>query len=249
MPPPPIPDEAGGIGRAGCAIGGVIGLGAAGAGAAGFGAATGFAAAAGLRAGALRAAGLRAAAFFVVLRAEVLREVARFAALRAGAFFAPVFVLRALVFFAPARRALALLVFLRPAVRFFPLVLVAMALCSDSALMPHSTAQTDAYSLDSRFAGPGLPSHRASQSLFFIIRRSQAKAAIWRRISVRFAPPARKTAAAECPLRGHERRAGGPSGLNLLPPFWGDQVKAEARRPAFDARPGRRDRARCGPLP
>ena len=143
MPPLPMPGDGGAAGRTGWAMG-IAGLGATGAGAAGLGAtaAIGFAATAGLRAGALRAAGFRTA-FLVVLRAEVfragvLRAVAPLAAVfRAGAFFfAPVFlvVLRALVFFAPARRALALLVVFR-LVRFFPLVLVAMALCSASALV------------------------------------------------------------------------------------------------------------------
>jgi hypothetical protein len=103
----------------------------------------GFAATAGLRAGALRTAAFRAG-FLAVLRAEVLRAVARFAAVfRAGAFFfKPVFlafVLRALVFFAPARRALALLV----ALRFFPLVFVAMACAPLLLWLPHSTAQMD----------------------------------------------------------------------------------------------------------
>jgi hypothetical protein len=114
---------------------GAAGFGAA-AGAAAF-AATGFAAA-GLRTGALRAAGFRAAVFLVALRAAVLRAaglraVARLAALRAGAFFAPVLraVLRAVravlrtvrAAFLAVLRGLAFLL----VVRFFPLVLVAMA--------------------------------------------------------------------------------------------------------------------------
>lgn len=139
---------------AGCGAGaaGFMGAGAAGfaAGAAGFAATTGFGAAttgfaagflaaAGFRAGALRAGAFLAAA----LRAAGLRA----AVLRAGAFFLALVFLRALAFLATARpvlrtvraalravlrtvravfraplRALALL-----AVRFFPLVFVAMA--------------------------------------------------------------------------------------------------------------------------
>ena len=119
MPPLlPMPGEGGAAGRG--AIG-VAGFAATGAGAIGFGAITGFAA------GALRAAGFRA--ILVLFFAVVLRALARFAPVfRAEAFFALVFfavILRAPVFFAPARRALALFFLL--AVRFFPLVLVAMA--------------------------------------------------------------------------------------------------------------------------
>jgi hypothetical protein len=129
-----MPGEAG---RVGWAIGGIAGLGAIGAGAAGLGAtalaATGFAAIAALRTGALRAAGFRAG-FLVVLRAEVFRAVVLRAVARlAPVFFAPVLrtvraVLRAVlrtvraVFLALLRGLVFLLV-----VRFFPLVLVAMA--------------------------------------------------------------------------------------------------------------------------
>ena len=130
MPPLPMPGEGEAAGRTGWAIGGVAGLGAAGAGAVATGD-TGFAATPGLRAGALRAAGFRAAG---------LRAVDRLAAVfRAGVFFfAAVFlavvlraaraVLRAVlrtvraVFLALLRGLVFLLV-----VRFFPLVLVAMA--------------------------------------------------------------------------------------------------------------------------
>ena len=137
-----MPGDGGAAGRTGWAMG-IAGLGATGAGAAGLGAtaAIGFAATAGLRAGALRAAGFRTA-FLVVLRAEVffavvLRAVARFAV-----------VLRAPVLRAVLRAARAVLRTVRAAflavlrgfafllvVRFFPLVLVAMALCSASALV------------------------------------------------------------------------------------------------------------------
>jgi len=149
------------------AIDGAAGAGAAGlgAGAIGLAAAIGFAAALALRAGALRAAGFRAAAFLAVLRAEVLRAAALFAGLRT-AFFAAVF-LRALVFFAPVRRALALFAFVfLPVVRFFPLVLVAMA-CAPILLrcrtrLPKLTRPCTNHAL----TGPGLPSHRPSQRLF-----------------------------------------------------------------------------------
>ena len=133
----------------------MTGFGAAGAGAAGFGvteATTGLTAAAGLRAGALRAAVFRAAALRAPLLA-VLRAGFLAAVLRAG-FLALDFraVLRALVFLAPApRRALLAVVFLLLVVRFFPLVLVAMASAPILLLLPHSTAQTDAYSHESRF--------------------------------------------------------------------------------------------------
>ncbi len=172
-----MPGEGGAAGRTGWAMG-IAGLGATGAAAAGLGAtalaATGFAATAGLRAGALRAAGFRA---------DVLRAVARFAAVfRAGAFFfAAVFlavvlravlrtvraVLRAVLrtvraAFLAVLRGLAFLL----VVRFFPLVLVAMACAPLLLWLPHPTAQTDACLHESRFTGPGLPSHRASQ-LFF----------------------------------------------------------------------------------
>ena len=134
---------------AGCGAGaaGFMGAGAAGfgAGAAGFAATTGFGAATtGFAAGFLAAAGFRAGAFLAAaLRAAGLRA----AVLRAGAFFLALVFLRALAFLATARpvlrtvraalravlrtvravfraplRALALL-----AVRFFPLVFVAMA--------------------------------------------------------------------------------------------------------------------------
>jgi len=111
--------------------------------------------AAGLRAGALRAVVFRAAGRrAAVLRAVVLRAAARRAVLfRAGAFLAAVFlaadflavvffaaVFCAPVFFAPDRAALALrpvvlreLVFLL-AVRFFPVVLVAMVLLRFSSV-------------------------------------------------------------------------------------------------------------------
>ena len=193
-----MPGEGGAAGRGGGAIGATAGFAATGAGAAGFGAATGFgatmgfAATAGLRAGALRAAGFRA----VVLRAEVffavvLRAVARFAAvLRAGAFFlaAPVLravlrtaraVLRAVFFtartvFLAALRGLAFLVVLR----FFPLVLVAMAsapICSVTALdRPNGSAVARL-----SFTGPGLPSHVASQLFFSLYDDRHAKVAIW----------------------------------------------------------------------
>ena len=130
MPPLlPMPGEGGAAGRGGAI--GAAGFAATGAGAIGFGAITGFAA------GALRAAGFRAV--LVLFFAVVLRALARFAPVfRAGAFFALVFlavILRAPVFFAPARPALALFFLL--VVRFFPLVLVAMAsapICSIAAL-------------------------------------------------------------------------------------------------------------------
>jgi hypothetical protein len=173
MPPLPMPGDGETAGRIGWAMG-IAGLGATGAGAAGLGAtaAIGFAATAGLRAGALRAAGFRTA-FLVVLRAEVffavvLRAVARFAV-----------VLRAPVLRAVLRAARAVLRTVRAAflavlrgfafllvVRFFPLVLVAMACAPLLLWLPHSTAQTDVCLHESRFTGPGLPSHRASQ-LFF----------------------------------------------------------------------------------
>jgi hypothetical protein len=121
----PMPGEGGVIGLAGAGCGdGIAGLD--GAGAAGF-AMTGLAATAGFLAGALRAAVLRAAGFRALLLAT-LRVDFLALALRAG-FLAAVF-LRALVFLALApRRALALLreVFFLLVVRFFPLVLVAMA--------------------------------------------------------------------------------------------------------------------------
>jgi hypothetical protein len=132
--PPPMPGDGGAAGRDGGAIEGAIGFGATGAGAAGLGAA--IFAAAGLRAGALRAAVFRAG-FLAVLRAEVFRADV----LRAVARLAPVLravlrtvreVLRAVLRVARAvfRAVLRGLAFLR-VVRFFPLVFVAMAFCSD----------------------------------------------------------------------------------------------------------------------
>ena len=154
---------------------------------------TGFAAgvlaAAGFRAGALRAAG-----FAAVLRTAVLRT----AVLRAGAFFLALVFLAALLRALAAFLAVALpvlrtvraalravlrtvrAVFRAPlralpllAVRFFPLVFVAMASAPMLLCLPHSTAQTGAYLHESTLPlGPGLPSHMASQSFFLIIRRS-----------------------------------------------------------------------------
>jgi hypothetical protein len=139
MPPAPVTGEDGaaGLGAAGAAGAAGLGVAGAGAGAAGFVAAgvteaAGLVGAAGLRAGALRAAVFRAeglrAALLAVLRAGFLATVLRagFLALvlRAGL---RALVLRALVFRAVApRRALLAVVFLLLAVRFFPLVLVAM---------------------------------------------------------------------------------------------------------------------------
>jgi len=149
------------------------GFGAAGAGAAGFGvteATTGLTAAAGLRAGALRAAVFRAACLRAPLLA-VLRAGFLAAVLRAG-FLALDFraVLRALVFLAPApRRALLAVVFLLLVVRFFPLVLVTMASAPILLLLPHSTAQTDAYSHESRFHWSRLAVPHWESIVFFII--------------------------------------------------------------------------------
>jgi hypothetical protein len=133
--PPPMPGDGGAAGRAGGAIEGAIGFGATGAAAAGFGAAI-FFAAAGLRAGALRAAVFRAG-FLAVLRAEVfradvLRAVARLAPVLRAVLRAVREVLRAVLRVARAvfRAVFRGLAFLR-VVRFFPLVLVAMAFCSD----------------------------------------------------------------------------------------------------------------------
>ena len=146
----------------------MTGFGAAGAGAACFGvteATTGLTAAAGLRAAVFRAAGLRAPPL-AVLRAGFLAAV-----LRAG-FLALDFraVLRALVFLAPApRRALLAVVFLLLVVRFFPLVLVAMASAPILLLLPHSTAQTDAYSHESRFHWSRLAVPHWESIVFFII--------------------------------------------------------------------------------
>ena len=126
MPPLlPMPGEGGAAGRGGAI--GAAGFAATGAGAIGFGAITGFAA------GALRAAGFRTA-FLVVLRAEVffavvLRAVARFAVvLRAPVLRAVLRAARAVLrtvraAFLAVLRGLAFLL----VVRFFPLVLVAMA--------------------------------------------------------------------------------------------------------------------------
>ena len=188
-----MPGEGGAAGRGGGAIGATAGLaatgaGAAGFGAAGFGAAMGLAATAGLRAGALRAAGFRAGALRAeVFFAVVLRAVARFAAvLRAGAFFLAAPVLRAVLrtaravarpvlravraAFLTVLRGLAFLVVLR----FFPLVFVAMAsapICSVTAL-----DRSNGPSLhDSRFTGPGLPSHQASQLFFSLYDDRQRK--------------------------------------------------------------------------
>jgi hypothetical protein len=197
MPPLPMPGEGGAMGLAG--VEGIAGFAAIGAGATGFGAtgaafgATGFAitgfaiaglaATAGLRAGALRAAGFRAAVFLaalfragaflaLVFLAVVLRAVARFAVdLRAPVLRAVLravrTVLRAVraVFFAVLRGLFFLLV-----VRFFPLVLVAMAsapilLCCRTRPLTRTRTCTNHAS-----TGPGLPSHMASQIVFFIIR-------------------------------------------------------------------------------
>ena len=186
---------------AGCGAGaaGFIGAGAAGFGAgaaagftatAGLGAvimgfAAGVLAAAGFRAGALRAAGffgavlrtvvLRAGAFFLALvfLAALLRALAAFLAVALPVLRTVRAALRAVlrtvrpVFRAPLR-ALPLL-----AVRFFPLVFVAMASAPMLLCLPHSTAQTGAYPRESTLPlGPGLPSHMASQPFFLIIRRS-----------------------------------------------------------------------------
>jgi hypothetical protein len=138
MPPAPVTGEDGAAGR-GAAAGAAGAAGRGAAAAAGFvatgvtEATIGLVAAAGLRAGALRAAVFRAAglraALLAVLRAGFLAAV-----LRAG-FLALVFraglralVFRALVFLAVApRRAPFAVVFFLLVVRFFPLVLVAMA--------------------------------------------------------------------------------------------------------------------------
>ena len=173
-----MPGEGGAAGRGGGAIGATAGFAATGAGAAGFGAAMGLAATAGLRAGALRAAGFRAGA----LRAEVFFAVV----LRAGAFFLAAPVLRAVLrtaravarpvlravraAFLTVLRGLAFLVVLR----FFPLVFVAMAsapICSVTALDRSNGPPLH----DSRFTGPGLPSHQASQSFFSLYDDRQRK--------------------------------------------------------------------------
>ena len=131
--------------------------------------------AADLRAAVLRAAVLRAGAFFfaLVFRAALLRALAAFLAAALPVLRTVRAALRAVlrtvrpVFRAPLR-ALALL-----AVRFFPLVFVAMASAPMLLCLPHSTAQTGAYLRESTLPlGPGLPSHIASQSFFRIIRRS-----------------------------------------------------------------------------
>ena len=163
-----MPGEGGAAGRGGGAIGATAGFAAT-----GEGAAMGLATTAGLRAGALRAAGFRAGA----LRAEVFFAVV----LRAGAFFLAAPVLRAVLrtaravarpvlravraAFLTVLRGLAFLVVLR----FFPLVFVAMAsapICSVTALDRSNGPPLH----NSRFTGPGLPSHQASQLFFFIIR-------------------------------------------------------------------------------
>ena len=192
MPPPiglagrggmvPIPPD-GGIGLAGEGIEGAAGFGGA---IVGFAAAAGFFAAAFL-AGARLAAGLRAAAFLAgALRAAVLRAVARRAVfLRAVVFFAAVFldfilrapVLRAVVFFAAVVRrppAFFLLV-----VRFFPLDLVAMVLLrfSSVAARPASCGRLHARIMLHR-SKLAVPRHESI--VFFIIRCSQQKVAIWR---------------------------------------------------------------------
>ena len=131
---PPMPGEGGAAGLGAAGAIGAAGLGAAGAGAAGLGA-VGMtdAAGAGFLAGVLRAAVLRAVAFFaLVFLAAVFRAVARFAVLRAPVLRAVLRAVRAVlravravfraVFRAPLRAPVFLLV-----VRFFPLVLVAMA--------------------------------------------------------------------------------------------------------------------------
>jgi hypothetical protein len=162
-----------GVAMAGCATGRGAGWGAAGAagfGAAaiGFGAATaGFFAAAFFFGAARLAAGFFAAARFAgALRAAVFRAAGFFAAafLRAGAFFL------ALVFFAPARAALARRVVLRALVflvveRFFPLVLVAMVLLRLSTARRRPPT-AGACMHESFFTGPSLPS-RATSQLFF----------------------------------------------------------------------------------
>ena len=141
-----MPGDGGAAGRTGGAIEGAIGLGATGAGAAGFGAerlaAAGFARPQRACGPAPCARRVSRAGFLAVLRAEVFRAVV----LRAVARLAPVFlapvlravlrtvreVLRAVLRVARAvfRAVLRGLVFLR-VVRFFPLVFVAMAFCSD----------------------------------------------------------------------------------------------------------------------
>ena len=173
-----MPGEGGAAGRGGGAIGATAGFAATGAGAAGFGAAMGLAATGGLRAGALRAAGFRAGA----LRAEVFFAVV----LRAGALFLAAPVLRAVLrtaravarpvlravraAFLTVLRGLAFLVVLR----FFPLVFVAMA--SAPICFVTDLDRSNGPSLnDSRFTGPGLPSHQASQLFFSLYDDRQRK--------------------------------------------------------------------------
>lgn len=180
-----------GAGAAGFGAGAAAGFTAtAGLGAGIMGVAAGVLATAGFRAAALRAAGffaadlrvavlraavLRAGAFFLALvfRAALLRALAAFLAAALPVLRTVRAALRAVlrtvrpVFRAPLR-ALALL-----AVRFFPLVFVAMASAPMLLCLPHSTAQTGAYLRESTLPlGPSLPSHIASQSFFRIIRRS-----------------------------------------------------------------------------
>jgi hypothetical protein len=159
MPPAPVTGEDGaaGLGAAGAAGAAGLGVAGAGAGAAGFVAAgvteaAGLVGAAGLRAGALRAAVFRAeglrAALLAVLRAGFLAAVLRagFLALvlRAG--------LRALVFRAVApRRALLAVVFLLLAVRFFPLVLVAMV---SAPILPIATLDPSSGRVPPRITPP-----------------------------------------------------------------------------------------------
>src|SRR5262249_51724747 len=76
----------------------------------------------------------------------------------------------AVVFLALApRRALLAVVFLLLVVRFFPLILVAMAYAPILLLLPHSTAQTDAYSHESRFHWSRLAVPHGEAIVFFII--------------------------------------------------------------------------------
>lgn len=110
---------------------------------------------------------MRAAVFRAPLLA-VLRAGFLAAVLRAG-FLALDFrvVLRALVFFALApRRALLAVVFLLLVVRFFPLVLVAMACAPILLLLPPRPLKLTRTRTNHAFTGPGLPSHIGSQ-LFF----------------------------------------------------------------------------------
>ena len=131
----------------------------------GFGAATaGFFAVAFFFGAARLAAGFLAAARLAgILRAALLRAAGF---LRAAAF---------LVFFAPARAALARRVVL-PAFllveRFFPLVLVAMVLLRFSSVAAGGRRQRTRACKNHSLTGPSLPSRAASQMFFFVLRAS-----------------------------------------------------------------------------